>query len=199
MLTGSGDSPGSTMTLNFGTLQVGTSSGATVSGSGTITLSNAASYGVLGTVSAAAPTTPPTPISAGPVFYIVTEGAGLGDSVRSVPCTGKETVLTAVGHINGVPQVSSAKIWIARPSPNRPDKSTILSIDWEAVSRYGINATNYTLLPGDRLVFGADPLATRTNVMAKRMAPVERMAGIVGLTTSTVRGLNATPGASNSW
>ena len=105
-----------------------------------------------------------TPIPAGPVFYIITEGAGLGDSVRSVPCTGKETVLDAVGHVNGISQVSSTKIWIARPSPADHDKSTILNVDWEAISKRGINATNYTLMPGDRLVFGEDPQTTRTNL-----------------------------------
>ncbi len=138
----------------------------------------------------AAPTST-TLIPAGPVFYIITEGAGLGDSVHSVPCTGKETVLDAVGHVNGISQVSlSTKIWIARPSPTSHDKSTVLPVDWEAISKRGINTTNYKLLPGDRLVFGEDPLITRSNLLGRKTAVIERILGITGLTTATLRGLS---------
>ena len=101
----------------------------------------------------------------------------MGDSVRSVPCTGKETVMDAVGHVNGISQLSSTKIWIARPMPGNRDKSTILTVDWEAISKRGINTTNYTFLPGDRLVFGEDPLITRSNSIGKKTAPIERIDG----------------------
>ncbi|MGO9114588.1 MAG: hypothetical protein ACLP9L_35680 [Thermoguttaceae bacterium] len=137
---------------------------------------------------------PATPHSAagqpGKAFYIITEGAGIGDNVRCLPCTGNETVLDAISQINGLAQISSTKMWIARPSPTSHDKSTILSIDWEAISRRGINATNYTLMPGDRLVLGEDPLITRSNMIGKKTAMFERLEGILGLTTSTLRGLN---------
>jgi polysaccharide biosynthesis/export protein len=142
-----------------------------------------------------APNGPVTPIPAGPVFYIVVEGAGMGDSVRSVPWTGKETVLAAVSAVNGFSQVSSAKIWIARPSPDKQDKGTILPIDWEAISKRGINTTNYTLQPNDRLVFGQDPLVTRSNLLSKKTAPIDRINGVVGLTTNTVSGLHDAPAA----
>ena len=49
------------------------------------------------------------------VFYIITQGAGLGDSVRRLPVTGNDKVLDAISQINGLSQVSSKKIWIARP------------------------------------------------------------------------------------
>ena len=151
-------------------------------------------YGGIGAAGATSKTFP-TPIPAGPVFYVIIEGAGMGDTVRTVPCTGKETVLTAVGHVNGIPEVSNAKIWIARPSASNPNKSTILNVDWEAVSKRGINKTNYTLLPGDRLVLGEDPVITRTNLLAKTTNPIERVMGVVSLTTSTVNGLQSTPAA----
>ncbi len=138
--------------------------------------------------------TPITPIPKGPVFYIITEGAGLGDSVRTVPCTGNETVMKAVSAVGGISQVSSTKIRIARPS-STGDKSTILTVDWEAISKRGINATNYTLMPGDRLVFGEDRLTTQSNLIGKKTAPIERIVGIVSLTASTLRGLQQTPGA----
>ncbi|MGA2254066.1 MAG: polysaccharide biosynthesis/export family protein, partial [Thermoguttaceae bacterium] len=184
-------------TVNAGTLQLGNGGWESTTFNGTL---NADSYprpygrvtsGI--TIGGGATPTPTTPIPAGPVFYIITEGAGLGDSVRSVPCTGKETVLDAVGQVNGISQLSSTKIWIARPAPASRDKSTILSVDWEAISRRGINTTNYTLMPGDRLVFGEDPLITRSNLLGKKSTSIERTMGIVGLTTSTLNGLNGPP------
>lgn len=126
----------------------------------------------------------------GKAFYIITEGAGIGDNVRCFPCTGNETVLDAISKINGLSQVSSTKMWIARPSPASHDKSTILDIDWEAISRRGINATNYTLMPGDRLVLGEDPVIKCTNLIGKKTAMIERLNGVLGLTTATLRGLS---------
>jgi polysaccharide biosynthesis/export protein len=139
--------------------------------------------------------TPIAQIPKGPVFYIVTEGAGLGDSVRAVPCTGKETVLSAVSAVNGISAVSSTRIWIARPLPNSGDKSSILTVDWDAISKKGHDATNFKLMPGDRLVFGEDPQVTQSNLLGKKVTPIERVAGILGLIASTVRGLQHTPGA----
>ena len=52
------------------------------------------------------------------VYYVITQGAGLGDSVRRLPVTGNETVLDAVSQVNGLSQVSSKKMWIARPAPH---------------------------------------------------------------------------------
>ena len=50
------------------------------------------------------------------VYYIVTQGAGMGDGVYRFPITGNETVLDAISQINGLKQVSSKRIWIARPT-----------------------------------------------------------------------------------
>ena len=140
-----------------------------------------------GTIADTAPA-PPTPAACQPgkAFYIITEGAGLGDNVRRVPCTGKETVMDAISAINGLSQLSSTKMWVARPSPNNRDKSTILAVDWEAVAKRGINATNYTLQPGDRLVIGQDPEMTRNNLVNKKIGPVERCMGFLSLTCSTL-------------
>ena len=43
----------------------------------------------------------------------------------------------------------------------------------------GINTTNYTLLPGYCLASAQDPLITMTNLMGKKTAPIERLAGDV--------------------
>jgi autotransporter-associated beta strand protein len=173
-----------------------------LSGSNTYSGATTVTAGTLNTTGAMPGAAPipakPIPVghASGEVFYIVIEGAGMGDNVRSLPCTGKETVLDAVSQVNGISQLSGTKMWIARPSPGSPDKSTILSVDWEAVSRRGINTTNYKLMPGDRLVFGEDPVLARTNLIAKRTAPVERMLGLISLTASTLRNLSG-PAANN--
>ena len=51
------------------------------------------------------------------VYYVITQGAGQGDSVRRLPITGNETVLDAISQVNGLSQLSKKKIWIARPAP----------------------------------------------------------------------------------
>ncbi len=40
------------------------------------------------------------------VYYVITQGAGKGDSVRRLPITGNETVLDAISQVNGLSQLS---------------------------------------------------------------------------------------------
>src|SRR5207245_10531651 len=48
-------------------------------------------------------------------YYIITDGAGLGEQVYRFPVTGNETVLDSISNINGLPVVSSPKrIRVAR-------------------------------------------------------------------------------------
>ena len=131
------------------------------------------------------------------VYYVIVQGAGLGDSVRRLPITGHETVLDAISTINGLSQVSSKKIWIVRPSAADPEKR-ILHVDWDGITRRGDAATNYQIFPGDRIYVGEDPLVTRTNLLGKKTAIVERMCGIVGLTSSTLRSLNGMSAADSA-
>ena len=114
-------------------------------------------------------------------YYVITQGAGLGDNVRRLPFTGNETVLDAISQINGLSQVSSKNIWIVRPSAADREKANILPVDWDGITRRGATATNYQLFPGDRLYIGEDPLITRTNLLAKKTAPIERLMGILEL------------------
>ena len=50
-------------------------------------------------------------------YYVVTEGAGLGDQIQRVPITGNETVLDAITQVGGLSRISSKTIWVARPAP----------------------------------------------------------------------------------
>jgi polysaccharide export outer membrane protein len=121
------------------------------------------------------------------VFYVITEGAGIGDNVRRVPSTGNDTVLDALSAINGLSQVSSAQVWIARPAPGGFGCEQILPVDYEAVAKGGSTATNYQVMPGDRVFIAEDNLVAFNNYLSKLTAPVERMLGIASLGTSFTR------------
>ena len=89
------------------------------------------------------------------VYYVITEGAGTGDGVTRFPITGNDTVLDAIANINGTTEVSSKKIWIARPVPDS-EELAILPVDWRGVSAMAATGTNYQLFPGDRVFVSED-------------------------------------------
>ncbi len=85
------------------------------------------------------------------VYYVITQEGSSGEKVRRLPVTGNETVLDEISQINGLSFASSKKIWIARPASHLPGGQQILPIDWDAIAQGAQTATNYQLLPGDRL------------------------------------------------
>ena len=115
------------------------------------------------------------------VYYVITEGAGLGDNVRRLPITGNETVLDAMSAVNGLSQVSSKEVWIARPAPGGFGCEQILPVDYEAITRGGSAATNYQIMPGDRVFIAEDNVIGFNNVLGKVTAPIERLLGIAAL------------------
>ncbi len=117
-------------------------------------------------------------------YYIVLQGAELGDAVYRFPVTGNDTVLDAISQINGLEQVSSKKMWIARPT-NDPCKCQVLPVDWQAVTQCGSAGTNFQLMPGDRLFVSEDKLIAMDNKLAKMFAPLERMMGFSLLSVGT--------------
>jgi len=129
-------------------------------------------------------------------YYVITDGGGAGEQVYKVPVTGNETVLDAMATINGLPSVASkASIWIARPSPNHCGPDQVLKVDWNGIAQGAQTATNYQMLPGDRLYVKASPLITFDTKLAKLTAPFERMFGFTILGNSTVRSLQGKPAA----
>jgi polysaccharide biosynthesis/export protein len=98
-------------------------------------------------------------------------------------------VLDAIAQINGMESVSSKRIWIARPAPHGTGCAQILQVDWRAITEYGRTATNYQLMPGDRLFIAEDRLVAADTFIAKLTAPVERLFGFTLLGTQTVSGL----------
>ncbi len=119
-------------------------------------------------------------------YYVITEGAGLGDTVTTFPVTGNETVLDAIANVNGLDNVSSKKIWVARPTSDTC-KMQILPVDWRAITAQGATATNYQLMPGDRVFVKQDSLVAFDNNLGKMIAPLERLMGfsMLGAGTAT--------------
>jgi hypothetical protein len=119
------------------------------------------------------------------VYYVITQGAGLGDDVTRLPVTGNETVIDAVAALGGISQVSSTKMWIARPAPNGVGCEQILPVQWNDIAQGASTATNYQLMPGDRLFIAQDRLTNFNTIVGKILNPFERMLGFVSLGTST--------------
>ena len=133
------------------------------------------------------------------VYYVITDGGGYGEKVVRLPCTGNETVLDAIANIDGLSEVSSKKIWIARPSPAGTMHSQVLSVDWRAIAAGGMTSTNYQILPGDRIYIQADDMIKFDNWVAKMISPFERIFGFTLLGNGVVRNLqNGTSGFGNS-
>ena len=118
------------------------------------------------------------------VYYVITQGGGLGDGLVRLPFTGNETVLDAISQINGLSHVSSTRMWVARPS-RCEGESTILPIDWTAITQAGDVSTNYQLLPGDRLYIAHNRLVAFDGALAKFTSPFERIFGVTLLGTTT--------------
>ena len=128
------------------------------------------------------------------VFYVIAEGAGYGDGVVRLPITGNETVLDALSHIGGLQQNSNKKrIWIARPAPSGVGCEQILPVDWVAITKGGSTATNYQILPGDRVYIAEDRFIKLNSTINKLIAPFERMLGFTLLSGQTIQILQRFP------
>ncbi len=121
------------------------------------------------------------------VYYVITEGAGFGDNVSLFPVTGSETVLDALSNVGGLSQLSSNKIWVARPAPGGFGCDQILPVDYNAITQGASTATNYQLLPDDRLFIAEDRLVATTNFISRVTDPIQRLLGFSSLGISTVR------------
>jgi polysaccharide export outer membrane protein len=124
------------------------------------------------------------------VYYVVTQGAGLGDQVTILPATGSETVLDAIGQIQGLSSNQSTRMWIARPGTNNCAGDQILPVDWVAVTQRGDATTNYQMLPGDRLYVSEDKLVAVDTQLGKILAPFERIFGFTQLGVGTVQNID---------
>lgn len=130
------------------------------------------------------------------IYYVITDGAGAGEQVFRFPCTGNETILDALSQINGLPAVASKKhIWIARPAPPELGHDQVLQVDWDGIVRRGQTATNFQVLPGDRIYVRADHMVSFDTCVAKFISPFERIFGWTILGNGTVRALQGSGAA----
>ena len=113
------------------------------------------------------------------VYYVITDGGGSGERVDRLPYTGNETVLDAIAQIQGLSDVSSKRIWVARPAPPDCPGAQIMIVDWRGITEDGVTTTNYQVFPGDRVYIKADCLVTADNFIAKVLSPVERIFGVL--------------------
>lgn len=120
------------------------------------------------------------------VYYVILQGAGLGDGVYRFPITGNETVLDAIAQINGLDQVSSKRIWIARPT-SELGQVQIMPVDWFAITEQAATNSNYQVLPGDRVFIAEDKMVAFDTQLGKLLAPFERAMGftLLGVGTAT--------------
>ena len=132
------------------------------------------------------------------LIYVIFDAAGNGQTVQRVPVTGNDTVLDVIAQSGGLTGVSDVnRLWIARPSPAGAAHQ-ILPVDWRAITECGDPATNYQLMPGDRLFVGSNPSLAVDGRLARLFAPFERVAGAVLLGVSIPRAINRINGRGGS-
>jgi polysaccharide biosynthesis/export protein len=127
------------------------------------------------------------------VYYVITEGAGLGDTVVRIPITGNETVLDALAQVNGLSRLSSKNIWIARPTPGDVNCDQILPVSWTEITKGAATATNYQLMPGDRLFIAENKIIALDTFLDQVSAPVERLFGTTLLGAQAIQTINRFP------
>jgi polysaccharide export outer membrane protein len=121
------------------------------------------------------------------VYYIIMQNQGAGDGLVKVPIKGNETVLDAIAEINGLEDVSSKRIWIARPSPRGSLHDQVLPVDWHALTQRADSSTNYQIMPGDRVFVAQDKWTVVNDRIAKFTSPFQRMFSSVLIGTFTAR------------
>ncbi|MBS0261798.1 MAG: polysaccharide biosynthesis/export family protein [Planctomycetes bacterium] len=124
------------------------------------------------------------------VIYIISDGAGAGESVTRIPFTGNETVLDVMANVDGLSEVAAKNnIWVARPGPHGSDVTQKMFVDWRGITQDAVTTTNYQLLPGDRIYVKADPMIATDTFIAKFTVPMSRLFGVTLLGNGTVNSI----------
>ena len=127
------------------------------------------------------------------LYYVIFDGGGIGQQVYRLPVTGNDTVLDAIGQVNGLSPVSSKHhIWVARPAPSGCAPQ-VLPVDWVGITTEGRTDTNYQLFPGDRIYVKANVMVTVDTFLARFLSPLERVLGFTLLGSGVVKDLQTYP------
>jgi hypothetical protein len=62
-----------------------------------------------------------------------------------------------------------------------------LPVDWIAITKGASTATNYQIMPGDRIFIAEDHMVATDTTLGKFLAPFERILGITLLGSETVQ------------
>jgi polysaccharide export outer membrane protein len=128
------------------------------------------------------------------VYYVIMDGAGMGEQVIRLPVTGNETVLDAIAQVYGLLPVSDKReIFVARPSPCDEAGDQVMPVDWIGLCMRGRTVTNYQLLPGDRVYINSDKLVEFDTRLARLLSPIERLFGVSLLGYTSVRTISGKP------
>jgi polysaccharide export outer membrane protein len=126
------------------------------------------------------------------IYYVIMDQGDAALQMIRLPVTGNETVLDALAQVNGLPALTSRyHVWVARPAPAGSGCRQVLPVDLPAIAQCADTATNYQVLPGDRVYVKVDPLVRVDQMLAKVFTPVERVFGGILLGNSTVLNLRS--------
>ena len=89
--------------------------------------------------------------------------------------------------------MSSKNIWIARPAPGGAGCDVILPVNWNEITEGAATATNYQVLPGDRIFIAENKLIAIDAVLNQIIAPFERIFGFTLLGTQAIQTINRFP------
>jgi polysaccharide export outer membrane protein len=104
----------------------------------------------------------------------------LGDVLLpgKMPITGNETVLDALQYAGGLlPTAAPQNIRLVRPAPPGACCEQILPVNLAAITNGGDPATNYQLMPGDRIIVHRDPIVRFTIFLDRIVAPYQAVIG----------------------
>jgi protein involved in polysaccharide export with SLBB domain len=95
------------------------------------------------------------------VYYVIEDNVDKGDMVTRLTITGNETVLDALSQVNGLTGMKNKHIWIARPQTGGTATDTMIPVNWQEITAGAATATNYQVLPGDRIFIAEKPPQNR--------------------------------------
>ncbi|WP_165249631.1 polysaccharide biosynthesis/export family protein [Paludisphaera soli] len=114
----------------------------------------------------------------------------LGDvgAPGKLPITGNETVLDAIQYAGGLlPTAAPQNIRLVRPAPPGACCEQLLPVNIAAITSGGDPATNYQLMPGDRVVVYRDPIVRTTIFLDRVAAPFQTVLQSILQSAFTIR------------
>jgi protein involved in polysaccharide export with SLBB domain len=97
------------------------------------------------------------------MYYVIRHHPNGLATVTQAPITGNETVLDAIAQIGGLQASDAVEICVSRPAPKGIGAEKKLAVEWSDITSGASTATNYTLLPSDRVIISQANLRSATH------------------------------------